>query len=329
MRWVVSSPLAVCLAACSEYGIQRNEETTGPGGVEGRICDPSGQGYVVGAEVTLTHDIGTIDTTTDASGAFTLTGVPVGSWPVDVTKGSFSTRFAVAVERGEVVRLPDEQCLDAASASIGVITGGNDAAEEILDELGIAYDVYDGLGISLEYLELLESPERLATYDILLFDCGFNDLWLLDEADVLANVVEFVEAGGSIYASDWAYTLVERAFPDAMDFYGDDAAFVATVGNAVDADVRVVDANLRATVGADTAHLEHGPVWVVVVAAGPVTDVLLEGFAPVMGGVSVEDAPFATRFRHGEGQVTYTSFHNEPDLSGVMRDILHEIVLSL
>ncbi|MBK9371940.1 MAG: carboxypeptidase regulatory-like domain-containing protein [Deltaproteobacteria bacterium] len=74
------------------------------GSVTGRICDPSGGLWIVGATVTLSADLngdGTIDveitTTTDADGYYTLTGVPDGTWLVRVEKGSFSVEFEVTV----------------------------------------------------------------------------------------------------------------------------------------------------------------------------------------------------------------------------------------
>jgi hypothetical protein len=307
------------------------------GGVSGKVCDPSGDGYVVGATVYVDYDTdgdGTIDgraeTTTDENGAFTLEGIPEGTWTVVVTKGSFSTTFDVLVTDGEISELAYEECLDGDSATIAVISGNYDSVESILDRLEIEYDLYDGNGYSTQYLDLLKDATRLKDYDIVFFNCGVNDLWLIDQSEIVANLKAFVDGGGSVYASDWAYYFVESSWPDKIEFYGNDqASGSAYVGKSGSLTAAVGDATIEAIVGNDEADLNYDlPSWVVPEGAAAGTNVLLTGEATVQSGERIE-SPLATRFYEGPGQVIYTTFHNEQQTTLHMDLILEEIILSL
>ena len=58
---------------------------------------------------------------------------------------------------------------------------------------------------------------------------------------------------------------------------------------------------------------------------------LVNGTYDYVQGVTANSrtAPLATKFGDGEGSVTYTSFHNEPQTTVDMAKMLQEIVLSL
>ena len=66
----------------------------------------------------------------------------------------------------------------------------------------------------------------------------------------------YVDQGGSLYASDWAYYFVESAYPDLLDFHGDDAtvgeAFHGAPGSFTAA---VVDTNMQGLLGSNTASI--------------------------------------------------------------------------
>ena len=73
----------------------------GDGIFKGRICDPSGGGWVVGANVYISLDYDgdgiedrRLEDTTDSEG-FELDGLTVGLQTVYIQKGSFSSSFEV------------------------------------------------------------------------------------------------------------------------------------------------------------------------------------------------------------------------------------------
>jgi len=316
----------------------------GFGDVEGRICDPAGTDWVVGALVYISVDVDgdggedyRVETTTDADGYFILEDVPPGTWTVHVEKGSFSTSFIVEVVEGERVTLPEAECLDSGSVDVAVITGEYDDIGAMLTTLTVPYDSYDGT-TSTDYLGLLLSPADMAGYDIIFINCGEHmtdwapALW----SDVGTNLADYVYNGGSIYASDWAYPFVEAAWAGAVDWYedpayGDDttigAAFMGDVGTI---DGTILDAEMQSILGTTSAELHYDlNNWSVPVAVGGAAYPLVTGTAPIVGGGSVSGSPLALEMDWGDGRVIFTSFHNERQATVDMELLLMEIILSL
>lgn len=303
-------------------------------GISGRVCDPSGDGWVIDAvvwaRIDLDHD-GTEDwqteARTDSEGRYTLQDVPPGTWTVSVQKGSYSTSFEVTVpESGGVYEVTEETCLDPDSVTLAVVTGEYDHVESLVSELGLNYDTYDG---TAGFRELLADPDKLATYDVLFLNCG-DYRSMEDELDADAVILQqFVAAGGSVYASDWASLVVEHTWPELVDLYGTDDVFESTaVGVATRIEADVTDTIMAYAVGSTRAEIVYDlDAWIVPLAEGADTDVLVRGTVPTFTGVE-EDVPLAMRYHPG-GRVIFTTFHNEQQLTEDMEAALEEIILSL
>ena len=311
-------------------------DPTAVGSVSGRICDPSGNGWVAGARVWVEVDTDgdgvldtVIETTTDAQGYFVLEGVPVGIVEIRVEKGSFSTTITVEVTEGGVV-LPEDTCLDD-DLAIAVLQGSYDSTEEILDGLGLAYDLIEMRGST--QIDLLKDSARLNEYDIVFMNCGMNEDWLYSgTATVTSNLKAFVEGGSSLYASDWAFLAVESAFPNAIDFYGDDNfLYDAYGGDSGTLNATVVDPIMQALLGSAVARVHYDLAgWAMAEDAAMSTEVLVRG-SPVnlWSPHPLKDVPLAVRFEAGLGRVVFTTFHNEPQITADMEVMLREIILSL
>jgi hypothetical protein len=357
--------VVLLLSGCSEYelkGYDRaeggddtapvTEDTDGAppvdpsevGAVQGRVCNTNGGDWVVGADVYIIIDSDgdgvedyRIETATDADGYFTLEDVPMGTHTVYVEKGSFSTTFEVLVDEPGTVELADEECLDASDVEIAVITGAYDSIEDILDELEMDYTRYNGLS-GQAYLQFLTDPSEMAQYDIIFFNCGINDQWINSSGgEIGSNIKDYVESGGSIYTSDWAFYFFEKGFPDAVDFFGEDSrvdsARVGSMGNIMG---DVLDANMQAVLGSNTADLYYDlSSWAVAESVDSSnTEVLIRGNATYEDYMSwsfgtVANSPLAIRFEKGGGTAIYTSFHNERQATVDMTRLLEEIILSL
>lgn len=310
--------------------------------ITGRVCNTAEDGYVVGATASVEYDAdgdgaadGRVEDLTDSDGYFYLAGVPLGQHTIRVEKGSFSTEIVVQLDTpGEVLALAEEECLDPGSVEIAVVTGEFDNIEAILSQLGLEYDRYNG--VSNQYLSLLQDPAKMAQYDIIFFNCGMSSSWMADYSTVSANVAGYVRQGGSIYASDWAFSIFEAAFPDEIDFYGNDSnPGEATVGAAGNIQADVVDPTFAAALGRSSASLRYDlDSWAVPVSKASAVDVLLQGDAQVFDLWSwsfetVRDAPLAVRVEEGSGVAIYTSFHNENQITVDMETLLEEIIYSL
>jgi hypothetical protein len=312
--------------------------------IQGRVCNTNGGDWVVGADVYIIIDSDgdgiedyRIETSTDGDGFFTLEDVPMGTHTVYVEKGSFSTQFEVLVDEPGAVELADEECLDATDVEIAVITGAYDSIGDILDELGMEYTRYNGLSGQV-YIQLLTDLSEMEQYDIIFLNCGISDGWINSQGGVIgSNIKSYVEGGGSIYSSDWAFYFFEKGFPDAADFYGEDSrvdsARVGAMGNIM---AEVLDANMQLVLGSNVADLYYDlGSWAVAEGVdSSTTEVLLRGTANYEDYLSwdfgsVPNSPLAIRFEKGGGTAIYTSFHNERQATVDMTRLLEEIILSL
>ena len=302
----------------------------GPG-LAGAICDPSGEGFVAGAEVTIWLDRDGDGLTedspmdvTDGDGRFELANLVPGTWTVTVQKGSFHTQFVAKVPEGGVSELPEPECLQADSVELAVIQGSYDSIEVLLAELDLEPQIFTGA----DRLALLSDVEAMSAYDIVFINCGLPDS-LTEAKDELAPVLRaYVAQGGSLYVSDHSFELVEAAWPDAIDFANDDRQpHQVRVGFEQALVASVHDANLGALLGAQAQLTYDIDLWSVVVAPGPGTQVLMSGDPDSLDGVYTS-APLLLRFFSG-GQVLFTTFHNDSQITPDMRGALYEVVLEL
>jgi len=305
-------------------------------GLKGRICDPSGGYWVVGATASAEWDAngdGIMDfevlEQTDGEGRFTLLDLPPGPNHIEVSKGSFSTSIDVDLVAGQILELDEPSCLDRENIHIAVVTGEYDDIGEILTDLTLAYDSYDGIS-STEYLALLGDPGAMAAYDIIFLNCGIEWSWLSQQEQIGANIVDYVQQGGSLYASDWAYWFIEKSYPDLLDFRGDDAtvgdAFNGAPGSFI---ATVVDANMQGLLGSNTAEITFNyNAWAVPQTAGTQAKILVKGDMSLEDGTPVSDSPLSVRLLGGD-RVIYTAFHNESQTTLDMDLLLLEIILSL
>ena len=310
--------------------------------VTGRVCNTANDGYVVGATASISYDAsgdgstdGVVQDVTDQDGYFLLEGVPLGQHDILVEKGSFSIEIPVVLDtEGELVELAEEECLDPGSVEIAVITGQYDSIGDILRGLALDFDTYNG--INNQYLSLLNDPAKMADYDIIFFNCGMSDTWRPNAGTIGQNVADYVRQGGSIYASDWAFTIYEAAFPDAVDFYGNDQRLEeVAVGVSGNLRADVLNSNFQAALGSSTASLYYDlDAWAVPIAGGSSVEVLIQGDAVALdlwtfSYETVRNAPLALRLEKGDGVAIYTSFHNENQITVDMERLLEEIIYSL
>src|SRR5262249_52922228 len=75
----------------------------------------------------------------------------------------------------------------------------------------------DGLGAGYRYQSVpmreLHDSKALDAFDVLFLTCSSEDN---EDSLVASNIRRFVGNGGTLYASDWRYTLVAMAFPDMV-----------------------------------------------------------------------------------------------------------------
>jgi hypothetical protein len=331
------------------------------GSIQGRIC--GGDGYwLSGARVFVDLGGGNIvETTTDASGYFTLTGLPAGELTAQATRGAFAVSFQVTVTSGQTTVIPDPICMPP-TTRMAVVTGMYDSIQTVLVDLGFPIrNTYNSLtptvsdpagnvdiidGKSSFWIErFLTDPAWVQTYDIIFFNCGIydSDLEFADASTnaALANLKAFVQGGKSIYVSDWASEVVRLTFPNTINWRGGNGSFgVARVGvENSSLNATVVDGAMATALGKTTVTLNMDlPEWVVMkpVASQPSTlwtfvraDVSVYNDPFGFSSSAQNDTPLLVQFQEQAGRVLYTSFHNESQTTADMENILRYVIFVL
>lgn len=279
----------------------------GTGEVKGLVCAPSEHVRIPDAHVSISAVdcdgvARTYTTRSAADGTYDFPAIPCGTHEVTVTAGTFSRTYEVAVATGQTTDLSgaiQKLCFAPAAVPMAVFWGQWDAQEDLLRELGFDYTWYDYESDyfddvppdEIEAVQVLRDPARLAPYEILFFDCASAPLaWVREFPEIGKNLSDFVLAGGSIYASDLAWAYVEAAFPDAIDFFGQNdlphgpmaADGPQRAQGQKDYPATIDDATLAAYLGTGAFTTRYGPGPLIAVdAAGPGTTVAVRGIVDV------------------------------------------------
>ncbi|MBI5508559.1 MAG: carboxypeptidase regulatory-like domain-containing protein [Deltaproteobacteria bacterium] len=326
----------------------------------------SGEGYwLADARVYVTVGAAVYETTTDDNGLFTLNGVPAGARTLYVEKGAFAAAADIVVVNGEVTRL-DHTCV-APTTAIAVVTGVFDAVETVLQSMG--FKVKDCLPAGLAecptalstrgtvtlvdgrtpyYItDFLDNDGLLSAHDIVFFNCGLADEYFYSAPDTAKhNLTDFVAQGGSIYVSDRAYELLRVSFADELKFVGTPGSFGpvrqrAWVGvDAAAVAATITDVSLARVVGApsmslvysksgwvplDTLGAQPAGVYTWMKAATVAVDLNRDGTADA----ELADDPLLVTIHHGQGRISYTTFHVSDQATAQMRTVLRYMVFEL
>jgi hypothetical protein len=343
--WLVigATALGFC-AGCNDVQLDRNtppeEDTTGS--VAGRICAPTGDAWLENAYV-YTNLIsasgeltGIRETWTDRDGNFVLDRVPeAAQTTLYVQKGTFQASLEAEVRKGALTRLPDPPCLDPLSISAAVVTGEYDAFSDMLDLVGVTnYAEIDGADAD-SLTGFFSSLDALLGYDLICVNGGIVEAGVIDQPAIADNIAVYVQAGGSLFVTDWSYDVIERSFPDAVEFLGDDgqlnAAQLGVAGTVSDA--RVVDQSLAGYLGRQTVEIRYDLAWWPVIegAAGQVV-VHVTGNVDYYDGtaeVPLTGAPLLVSFSSGYGSVVFSTFRQGANLDEDMAQILQYMLYKL
>ena len=342
----------------------------GTGTVSGQLCAVAGQ-WLSGATVTF----GSLSTTTNAQGEFTLTGLPPGMQLLHVTRGAFSMDLTVDVKDGQVTQLPAPACL-ATTTKMAVITGDWDHVETLLTGLGYkvgarydetgkttvdvtgTVDIIQGAGSPYWLYTFLNNPTWMSQYAIIFFNCawyddirepgGVNRIWFNAKAGTaMTNLAAYVNSGGSVYASDWASVIVNRAFPNRIKFRGGCSNSYGRCGvKQLSLGATVNDSGLVAKLGksAVTVAMDQEE-WVIPDPNGQPVDVTVfltaanaqywvNGEDDGSGAIrtyreDIHNIPLVLRFKHGQGRVLFTSVHDGQYATADLKNILRYLVFEL
>ncbi len=195
------------------------------------------------------------------------------------------------------------------------------------------YELSDTSGQSVQQVEKLftelneDQLPILFDYDALFLNSGarglgayvYNDVdaddALVSDAAVVQQVRDFVGRRKTLVATDWAYDMIEAAWPDKIDFVNEgDGTDAAQVGISETVVARVTDAEMVGVIGADQVELDFAfGYWTVMQDVGPDVTVHMRGdvlWRQEEGGgdALLEDVPLLVSFEADGGRVIFSSF---------------------
>jgi hypothetical protein len=345
--------LSLVIAGCSEQVIRNTPEFGNlptKGAIQGRVCDPTGRNWLPDA-VAYTNIVDDDGVIVDVKRAYSDRD---GYWTLPDLEGDREytvyvqwqnetvDEFTVNVPYGETVQLEEPDCFDPLELDVALVTGDYDDVNLVLEGMGFAnFTTVEGSSPD-DLRAFLTDIEEMRQYDLIFFNGGHAEAGLIypdedgnDSSEaILANIRQYVTEGGAVYASDWAYDVIERGWPNAIDFQGDDAVpNAAQLGDYDVVDAAVRDQALATFLGADQIEVDYDlPVWPPILSVQGYVSTHLTGTVHYREGteaIALPDVPLLVSFSTGEGRVGFSTFRVAANQNEQMLSLLQYIMSEL
>lgn len=185
---------------------------------------------------------------------------------------------------------------------IGVSPPGYDNINEVLKKLGYSFETVVN--------EQLHNTESISRFDVLFINCSERCL-TFSSSNPGPVLRDYVALGGSIYASDYAASYVNQAFPNYFNYRAG--------GEAGSCLAEVTDKGLEQLLGKTINLTFDLGNWRLITY-------LASGHRKYLVDASTK-RPLMVSFRHEQGQVVYTSFHNHAQPTETEKKLLEVLVL--
>ncbi len=355
-----------------------------PATLVGTACvGVTGAHPLAGASVEVDYSPGVVSATAGLDGDFSLANLPAGTPTVTIRRGSWFTSFQVTLVENQTLDIGMTRCVGAGTR-VAVVVGPydnlvspfldldlpirRDASGAILDANGVV-DLIDGAIPANAWVDdFAANLANLEAYDIIILSSGLN-LARLFETDpcglppandascaglpgvvALENLEAYLNAGGALYVSDWAYDVMRRQFPQYINFYDNDFIRLrALCGHAPHAPTAsIVDESLALLLGGGTAVITYETdyaYWAVIAGASaqpnPYLKIFLVADVPAYTYINVTDeyckgnagivvgSPLlvATPVGTGGGRVVFSTFRYTT--AGDNAEIIRQVLLEL
>lgn len=274
-------------------GCTDSTEPAGFGTVIGRVTAANGVTPIPSVAVYLEYAGPASAVLTDSRGDYKFENVPVGTHVIHADKGNFHATDTVVVRGGGWTNLSPNVKL-VAIGELAYVDGLYDSIEDLIKNLGYTPK-------KLELAEL-NSPAALAQYRMIFLNCGSHV-----PASAAASLLQWVEAGGTLYASDWELDVVQAMFPSD----------IMTVSSAPSQNITgtVTDGGLEQFVGKPNVLIAYDlSAWKTLSQISNTPTVLLRGNIATDND-GTQNQALAISLSHGSGRVVYTTFHNEAGIT--------------
>lgn len=341
--------VTIFVASIALFSCKKDESTsvTKTGTITGYVY--SKKGGKLGAVKVYVQDNPVFYTFSNKDGYFALKA-PVGTHKIVIQTGSghiFMTVVTVNVSENVVTPLNKSQTILNQVGNLAYITGYYDKIQTI---------IIDSLGYSATQIQIsdLDSFANISGYQAIFLNCGKSGN--LDSLKY-ANLSQFVNNCGSIYASDWAveYLTGDGNFKSSVShtkggnypampkqtntctpkiggFINDTLLCTMKNGSSGYIDsIDIISLPIQTLLGKTKMKIHYDlGAWEVIQQLGPQFTILLQDNTLTNYG------PLAVLIHYGGsctlgGNILYTTFHNEPQsgVSGDVQNILQYFVLNL
>lgn len=370
MKKSIAFLLMLLLAfSCSK---DKSENLSGEFSLSGKFVTPNGTDAVSKANVQLFDGTTLIsETATDPEGKFILNNLSSGNYELKISKGLFTASrnitlngiddiFDLDLENIEITDLPN----------IAVVTGHYDNIETVLVNIGLVnpatqeplFDIVEGINIydrsghnqhghgdagvhdrtfneplepnvDFNFGDLIESPELLASYDIIFLNCGLAE----NKLNFSNHLTDFVANGGLLYATDFAYVYLNDITNNGADYIHFELPNREGESTSTEAEILNEDLldwlmlNFDITVTDNTVTIDQFLSGWQAVDTYDEETVLPWLYGPILYNGIYDDRHLAYTFVHGDGGVLYSSFHtkNNPQQSEAVARSIQYLVFEL
>ena len=260
---------------------------------------------------------------------------------------------------------PDQNFAERTIDMIAVAYGDFDAVELNLNRLEVPYQYYEGfisgpayddgpedidlISLEVEYLFTGETEDGRVLFlnDVVFINSGtrgfgeyvYNGLdpddSIVTDTESIDNVREYVERGGVLVVSDWAYELVEAAWPTHVEFFGDDLALDEAQAGSVGRYTATAQSDtVKEALGDEVSVSYDFSYWTVIESVS--SDVTVHLSADVLyraddasGEEQAADVPLLVSFEVGDGLVIYSTFHWSAQSAALADPLLTALVEGL
>jgi len=289
--------------------------------ISGRVVDEQNKG-IEGAKIHLFAD---------GSPMVEIETSPDGKYGTELNAGTYkivTTKLGYTASQFETDLASDikDQYFVLKKTDIGLLKpeeSGVQAYEQIENILaGLGYP-----DVSVVTTDDLTSAQELNKNLRCLF---IDSSPLTFDATQTSVIKNFVNNGGSLYASDMSYLLVGQAFPGKITFGANRITTTQTIEAAIK-DSGFAD-YLNPTEPATSLAVsfnEFMTPWIAIDSVASGADIFATGNIAAGNGVTLTDKPLAVGFKWGNGRVVYSSYFCSPDRSDEGGDgLLRYLVLN-
>jgi hypothetical protein len=216
-------------------------------------------------------------------------------------------------------------------------------SEEVYDDVG---KLLRDLGQGYRYTDIdladIRDYEKIAQFDLIFLTCGTHPKSWLGEPigsgdrpgvrtytwndsvirQLRVSLEKFLDKGGTLYASDWQFAILQACFPRDID----SSRYVLGEGNQ-HVEAEVVEESLRELIGQSLQLKFDLDGWKPAAFKADQMKVYLEGDYRAKDGRMVR-APLLVKYPRGKGQIIFTSFHNEKQNSAAEMKLLKFLVFA-